>query len=59
MPTRPVIYNAAAVCADGRCSARYRKRVLPNYAVFDEHRYFTPGADAARADPDRGRARSA
>lgn len=37
------LYNAAAVCADGRVLGTYRKRLLPNYAVFDEARYFTPG----------------
>ena len=42
-PTRPVIYNAAAVCAGGELIDCYRKRVLPNYSVFDEQRYFTPG----------------
>ena len=26
-----------------RSSARYQKRLLPNYAVFDEQRYFAPG----------------
>ncbi|HUR17536.1 MAG TPA: NAD+ synthase [Acidimicrobiales bacterium] len=35
--------NAAAVCANGRIVGRYHKRLLPNYAVFDEQRYFTPG----------------
>ena len=39
------LFNAAAVCADGRVLGTYRKRLLPNYAVFDEARYFTPGAD--------------
>jgi NAD+ synthase (glutamine-hydrolysing) len=43
VPTRPVIYNAAAVCAGGEQIGCYRKRVLPNYSVFDEQRYFTPG----------------
>jgi NAD+ synthase (glutamine-hydrolysing) len=38
------IYNAAAVCAGGEVLGSYRKRLLPNYAVFDEARYFTPGA---------------
>ncbi|MCZ7529864.1 MAG: NAD+ synthase [Acidimicrobiia bacterium] len=38
--------NAAAVCADGRVHAVYRKHHLPNYAVFDEQRYFAPGDDA-------------
>ncbi|MFP4511346.1 MAG: NAD+ synthase [Acidimicrobiales bacterium] len=32
--------NAAAVCADGRVIGVYRKRLLPNYSVFDEQRYF-------------------
>jgi NAD+ synthase (glutamine-hydrolysing) len=39
------LYNAAAVCVDGAVVGTYRKRVLPNYAVFDEARYFTPGDD--------------
>jgi NAD+ synthase (glutamine-hydrolysing) len=37
------LYNAAAVCADGSVQATYHKRNLPNYAVFDEQRYFAPG----------------
>ncbi|MEI7546664.1 MAG: NAD+ synthase [Actinomycetota bacterium] len=37
------LYNAAAVCANGTVLGTYRKRLLPNYAVFDEARYFTPG----------------
>ncbi|MEY2756168.1 MAG: synthetase [Actinomycetota bacterium] len=37
------LYNAAAVCEGGRVVGTYRKRLLPNYAVFDEARYFTPG----------------
>ena len=37
------LFNAAAVCADGEVLGTYRKRLLPNYAVFDEARYFTPG----------------
>jgi NAD+ synthase (glutamine-hydrolysing) len=39
------LYNACAVCADGEVKAIYRKRFLPNYGVFDEHRYFAPGRD--------------
>ena len=35
--------NACAVCADGRVHAVYRKHFLPNYGVFDEHRYFAEG----------------
>jgi NAD+ synthetase len=36
----PVVYNAASVLRDGAIEATYRKRELPNYAVFDERRYF-------------------
>jgi NAD+ synthase (glutamine-hydrolysing) len=39
------LYNAAAVCAFGEVKGTYRKRLLPNYAVFDEQRYFAPGSD--------------
>jgi NAD+ synthase (glutamine-hydrolysing) len=39
------LFNAAAVCAGGAVVGTYRKRLLPNYAVFDEGRYFTPGSD--------------
>ncbi|HUS62201.1 MAG TPA: NAD+ synthase [Acidimicrobiales bacterium] len=39
------LHNAAAVCADGRIYGVYHKRLLPNYAVFDEQRYFAPGTD--------------
>jgi NAD+ synthase (glutamine-hydrolysing) len=37
--------NACAVCADGAVRAVYRKQFLPNYGVFDEHRYFAEGRD--------------
>ena len=37
----PVVYNAASVLRDGRIEHTYRKRELPNYAVFDERRYFS------------------
>ena len=39
------LHNAAAVCADGEVVGVYRKQLLPNYAVFDEQRYFVPGDD--------------
>src|SRR5579864_9193184 len=39
------LHNAAAVCAQGSIQGVYRKRLLPNYAVFDEQRYFTPGSE--------------
>jgi NAD+ synthase (glutamine-hydrolysing) len=41
------VYNAAAVLADGRVQAVYRKMSLPNYSVFDEHRYFQAGVEPA------------
>jgi len=37
--------NAAAVLAHGRVQGVYRKHLLPNYAVFDEQRYFVPGTE--------------
>ena len=36
--------NAAAVLQGGHVSSRYHKMKLPNYGVFDELRYFTPGS---------------
>jgi NAD+ synthase (glutamine-hydrolysing) len=37
--------NATAVLAEGEIAAVYRKNRLPNYSVFDEQRYFAPGAE--------------
>ncbi len=37
------IYNSAAVFRDGAQLALTRKSCLPNYRIFDEKRYFTPG----------------
>jgi NAD+ synthase (glutamine-hydrolysing) len=37
------LYNAAGVCSSGEVRGIVRKQVLPNYGVFDERRYFTPG----------------
>jgi NAD+ synthetase len=42
-----IVYNAASVLRDGDIETTYRKRELPNYAVFDERRYF-------EVDPDGG-----
>jgi NAD+ synthase (glutamine-hydrolysing) len=36
-------FNAASIVCEGRVVGRYAKRELPNYQVFDERRYFTPG----------------
>lgn len=38
-------YNAASVLCEGAIVATYAKRELPNYQVFDERRYFTPGQE--------------
>jgi NAD+ synthase (glutamine-hydrolysing) len=35
--------NAVALCQNGGVQGVYLKQLLPNYAVFDEDRYFTPG----------------
>ena len=42
-----VVYNAVSVLREGGIETTYRKRELPNYAVFDERRYFD-------VDPDGG-----
>ncbi|MDR2852689.1 MAG: NAD+ synthase [Burkholderiaceae bacterium] len=39
----PLRHNAASVIRAGRVIATHAKRELPNYQVFDERRYFTPG----------------
>ena len=41
------LFNAAALFEDGRVRHRACKRLLPTYDVFDESRYFEPGADHA------------
>ena len=37
--------NAAAILAGGKVAGFIAKTELPNYGVFDEKRYFTPGAN--------------
>lgn len=39
-------YNAASLLRDGCVQATYCKHFLPNYAVFDEERYFDQGNEA-------------
>jgi len=46
------IYNSAALLRDGKVLANHRKVALPNYAVFDEKRYFQPGQRATVVDLD-------
>ncbi|MDH4235286.1 MAG: NAD+ synthase [Gallionella sp.] len=38
-------YNAASLLRDGVIAATYLKHFLPNYAVFDEKRYFDHGTE--------------
>jgi len=38
-------YNAASLLRDGQVVATYYKHFLPNYAVFDEKRYFSNGLE--------------
>ncbi len=38
------LHNAAAFCHQGRVVRRHLKSLLPTYDVFDESRYFQPGA---------------
>ena len=48
-PTHAGPANAAALCHRGRVLGVYRKVLLPNYGVFDEERYFVPGAEVLLA----------
>ncbi len=40
------VYNAAVAFRNGRIVGIYRKRLLPNYSIFDERRYFNVGDEA-------------
>ncbi len=44
------LYNVAGAWLNGVCLAEYAKQQLPNYQVFDEKRYFTPGRQAGVFD---------
>ncbi len=44
-PAPRAAHNALALLRDGRIEHVYRKQRLPNYAVFDEQRYFEPGPE--------------
>ena len=44
------LYNVATVLRDGEVLAHYRKQRLPNYAVFDEKRYFLEGDESTVFD---------
>ena len=44
------LHNALAVLREGGIDTRYHKCRLPNYGVFDEERYFEPGAGGETVD---------
>jgi len=44
------LYNQALFCSNGVICARYSKRLLPFYDVFDEDRYFEPGSSSCVID---------
>jgi NAD+ synthase (glutamine-hydrolysing) len=50
----PNLYNAAALVEASGWRPVARKRLLPNYDVFDERRYFRPGQSPAVLDLVRG-----
>jgi len=47
------VYNSAAIIRNGKLIYVYHKINLPNYGVFDEKRYFTPGKECAVFHEDR------
>ena len=55
----PQLYNAACVLQSGRRVHAYAKQELPNYQVFDERRYFTPGQGACVFHVGQGKERVA
>jgi NAD+ synthase (glutamine-hydrolysing) len=46
------LFNSCSVLSDQNLIACYRKRELPNYAVFDEKRYFSPGTETCVVNID-------
>jgi|KBSMisStaDraftv2_1062788.scaffolds.fasta_scaffold28283_2 NAD+ synthase (glutamine-hydrolysing) len=48
------VRNAALVLANGAILARYDKRELPNYGVFDEERTFSPGRGSLHIETPDG-----
>lgn len=41
--TEQKLFNSCSLIYNGQILSRYDKQCLPNYGVFDEYRYFTPG----------------
>lgn len=50
------LYNSVAVISDGNIVGYYDKNLLPTYDVFEERRYFEPGAQPVLWDIADGRA---
>ena len=46
------LYNSCVLISGNEVIARYRKKELPNYGVFDEKRYFTPGTETSVIELD-------
>lgn len=44
------IYNTCSLVRGGKVDIIYHKHSLPNYGVFDEKRYFTPGSETTIID---------
>lgn len=44
------LFNAAAICSNGKVQSIYHKQLLPNYGVFDEDRYFAAGDSLANPE---------
>ncbi len=47
------LYNAASIILNGEILGTYRKHHLPNYGVFDEHRYFSQGTESCVVTLDK------
>ena len=43
------LFNAAALCADGKILSKHYKTLLPTYDIFDEARYFDPAPSVRTA----------
>jgi len=50
-----MVYNAAALLSDACLAGVYHKVELPDYGVFDEHRYFSRGTEPFIFEIDRTR----
>jgi len=46
------LHNSVVICQNGHIAGVYHKRALPNYQVFDEHRYFVAGVEPVCIDVD-------